>query len=149
MLKYALIGFGGLGKLHLGNLLRLEQERPGEIKLCAILNKGVQYNPTVTPAKEVLKYATLNGALAQRRNDCGALKVGNKADLIVLDMDTPSLQPVHDVVNNVVYAASGKDVILTMIDGQVVYENGEYKTLDIEKAVFEVTKSKNRILEEL
>ena len=36
MLKYALIGFGGLGKLHLGNLLRLEQERPGEIKLCAI-----------------------------------------------------------------------------------------------------------------
>ncbi len=120
-----------------------------EIKLCAILNKGVRYNPTVTPAKDVLRYATLNGALAQRRTDCGALKVGNKADLIVLDLSTPSMQPVHDVLNNVVYAGSGKDVILTMIDGAVVYENGEYKTLDIEKAVYEVTKSKNRILREL
>ena len=67
----------------------------------------------------------------------------------MLDFNTPSLQPVHDAVNNVVYAASGKDVVLTMIDGEIVYENGEYKTLDIEKAVFEVTKSKNRILEEL
>ncbi len=120
-----------------------------EIKLCAILNKGVKFNPLLTPTKDVLRYSTLNGALAQRRNDCGLLKVGYKADLIVLDASCPSMQPMHNAINNAVYSASGKDVCLTMIDGKVVYENGEFKTIDIEKAIFEVNKSASRIIKEL
>lgn len=120
-----------------------------EIKLCAILNKGNKLNPLVTPTKDVLRYATLNGALAQKRTDCGLLKPGYKADLIVLDTSAPSMQPMHNAINNAVYSASGKDVCLTMIDGNVVYENGDFKTIDVEKAIFEVNKSASRIKKEL
>ena len=120
-----------------------------EIKLCAILNKGAKLNPILTPTKDVLQYATTNGALAQRRTDCGLLKVGYKADLIVLDANSPSLQPMHNAINNAVYSASGKDVCLTMIDGKIVYENGDFKTIDVERAIFEVNKSASRIIKEL
>lgn len=120
-----------------------------EIKLCAILNKGVRLNPLAVSPKQTLEFATKNGAKAQRRADCGALKVGNKADLIVLDESFPSMQPVYSGVHNAVFAASGRDVVLNMIDGKVVYENGDFKTIDLEKAVFEVNKAKSRILGEL
>ena len=120
-----------------------------EIKIAAILNKGERLNPLATPTEDVLTFATKNGAFAQKRDDCGALKVGNKADLIVIDANKPSLQPVHNCVNNVVYSANGSDVCLTMIDGNVVYENGEFKTIDVEKAMYMVNKSAKRIVEEL
>lgn len=120
-----------------------------EIKLCAILNKGVRCDPMAVSPRDALLFATKNGAAAQRREDCGAVTLGNKADLIVLDASQPSLQPVHSAVNNAVYAACGRDVALTMIDGKVVYENGEFKTIDIERTIFEVCKSKDRIAGEL
>lgn len=120
-----------------------------EIKVCALINKGVKLNPLLVSTKDVLRYATINGALAQRRYDCGALKVGNKADLIVLDPLSPSMQPVHNACNNLVYSASGRDVCLTMIDGKIVYENNEFKTIDIERAIYEVNKSASRIKKEL
>ncbi|MBQ7039885.1 MAG: amidohydrolase family protein, partial [Clostridia bacterium] len=120
-----------------------------EIKFAAILNKGERLNPLATPTSEVLSFATKNGAYAQRRADCGAIKVGNKADLIVIDANKPSMQPVFDCVNNVVYSANGSDVELTMIDGKTVYEKGEFKTIDVEKAIYMVNKSAKRIVEEL
>ena len=59
------------------------------------------------------------------------------------------MHPVHDMINNVVYSASGGDVILTMVDGKVLYKDGQYLTIDLEKAKFEAEKSKSRILSEL
>lgn len=120
-----------------------------EIKFAAILNKGERLNPLATTTTEVLKFATKNGAYAQRRENCGALKVGNKADLIVIDAEKPSMQPIYNPLNNVVYSANGSDVCLTMIDGKIVYENGEFKTIDVEKAIYMVNKSARRIVEEL
>lgn len=142
--KGVIIALGTDGCSSNNNLDMLE-----EIKIAAILNKGERLNPLATPTKDVLSFATKNGAFAQRRSDCGALKVGNKADLIVLDADKPSMQPIFNCVNNVVYSANGSDVCLTMIDGNVVYENGEFKTIDVEKAIYMVNKSANRIVEEL
>ena len=120
-----------------------------EIKIAAIVNKGERLNPLATPTSDVLTFATKNGAYAQKREDCGKLKVGNKADLVVIDANKPSMQPIFDSVNNVVYSANGSDVELTMIDGKIVYEKGEFKTIDIEKAMYMVNKSAKRIVEEL
>ena len=120
-----------------------------EMKFMACAAKVRDNDPTVVIPKEALYAATKAGAKSQGREDCGALKVGNKADIIVLDIDKPHMHPVHDMLTNLVYSASGSDVVLTMADGKVLYQNGEYKTIDIEKTMFETDKSTKRILSEL
>ena len=105
-----------------------------EIKLVATLYKGVTLDPTALDAYSALRLATVNGAKAQGRDDCGMLKTGFDADIIMLDFDRPHLTPCHNAISNTVYAAHGSDVVLTMVRGKVIYENGEFKTLDIERA---------------
>lgn len=104
-----------------------------EIKLFALLQKVRQNNPAVITPKEALYAATKAGAIAQGRHDCGALKVGNRADLIVLDRKEPYWTPVHNLINNLVYSASGTDVCLTMADGKILYQDGNFPTIDVEK----------------
>ena len=120
-----------------------------EMKFFAVANKGKQYDPTLITPVETLRAATYAGAMAQGRTDCGKLAAGMKADLIVLDLSQPNMHPVHNLANNIVYSASGSDVLLTMVDGKVLYRNGEYLTLDIEKTIVEAEKATNRILGEL
>jgi Cytosine deaminase and related metal-dependent hydrolases len=120
-----------------------------EMKVFAIANKGKQYDPTLITPAETLRAATYAGAKGQGREDCGKLSVGFKADLIVMDLSQPNMHPVHNLANNLVYSASGSDVLLTMVDGKVLYQNGEYLTLDIEKTLFEAEKSTKKILGEL
>ena len=98
---------------------------------------------------QALKAATICGAKSQNREDCGAIKIGNKADLIVMDINVPHMRPVHDLINNIVYSASGSDIVLTMADGKVLYENGEYKTIDIEKTLYEADRMTANILKQL
>ncbi|MBR2743122.1 MAG: amidohydrolase [Clostridia bacterium] len=120
-----------------------------DLKLFALLHKGVGGDPKLIGAKEALLSVTANGARAQGRADCGVLKAGARADLVVIDLDTPSMQPEHDLVSNIVYSLDPSAIFMTMIDGQVVYRDGEFKTIDLEKVYFEVESSKKRILSEL
>lgn len=120
-----------------------------EMKVLAIGNKVSVQDPTAISPKEVLRAATLGGAAAQGRKDCGVLKEGNKADLIVLNLDSPNMRPVHSIVNNLVYSCCSGDIIMTVVDGKVVYENGNYCTIDIEKVAAQAEKSANKILERL
>lgn len=120
-----------------------------EMKVFAIANKGKQYDPTLITPAETIRAATFSGAKGQGRDDCGKLAVGFRADLIVMDLSKPNMHPVHNLANNLVYAASGSDVLLTMVDGKVLYQNGEYLTIDMEKTIYEAEKSTNRILGEL
>lgn len=117
-----------------------------EMKTFALLGKIKSDNPASMTPNQVIRSATRSGALAQGREDCGLISKGFKADLIVVDTTGPNMRPVHNIMNNLVYSADGKDVCLTMCDGKVLYEDGEYKTLDIEKIVFETEKAKNKIL---
>ena len=110
-----------------------------EIKTAALLQKYVTADPTVLPAYEALKLATVNGALGQgRESETGKIIPGYDADLIMLDLDSPHLFPLNDPCAAVAYAAKGSDVCLTMVQGRILYEGGEYKTLDIEKVRSEV-----------
>lgn len=120
-----------------------------EMKFFAVASKGKFYDPTAVTPVETLKAATVNGAKSQGRDDCGLLKEGYKADLIVIDIAGPHMYPVHDLINNLVYSASGSDVVMTMADGKVLYENGEYKTIDIEKTLFEADRWTKNILKQL
>ncbi len=105
-----------------------------EIKCAATLHKTASADPSAVPALEALKLATINGARAQgRENECGMLKTGMDADLIFVDFDKPHLFPCHNVLSNLAYSARGSDVTLTMVRGSILYKNGEFLTIDIER----------------
>ncbi len=77
-------------------------------------------------AVEVLKMATVNGAKAMGLNDCVTLSKGQKADLIMINLNQPNMQPLHNIPKNIVYAGSKQNVKLTMINGKVLYEDGKF-----------------------
>lgn len=120
-----------------------------EMKVFAISSKEKYEDPTAVTPEETLLAATLSGALSQGRKDSGSLKVGYKADLIVLDIDQPHMVPVYHLANNLVYSASGSDILLTMVDGRILWQDGEYKTIDIEKTMAEAQNAAFRILKQL
>lgn len=120
-----------------------------EMRLFALLHKGISGDPTLVTPAQALAAATVCGAKAQGRPDCGLIKEGNRADLVMLAADGPHMQPVHDLLNNLVYSADGEDVVLTMVDGVVRYENGDWPGLDLEKICAQVERSRLRILSEL
>jgi 5-methylthioadenosine/S-adenosylhomocysteine deaminase len=116
-----------------------------EMHLASIIHNGYMQDATVMNADTVIKMATLNGALLQGRNDCGDLKVGNKADIIAISLDKPHLRPVIDEKALVTYSAQSSDVCMTMVDGKVLYENGEYLTLDKEKIYYDIEKAVKKL----
>ena len=59
-------------------------------------------------------------------DDCTDVAPGMKADLVVLDLQRPNMQPENNIVKNIVYAGSKENVRLTMVDGVVRYEDGEF-----------------------
>ncbi len=121
-----------------------------EVKLFATLFKAATGDPTAITPKQALYAATRAGALSQGREDCGLVKEGFRADLIVLDMNgRPYMTPCHSVLNNVVFSAQGSDVCLTMVDGKVLYRDGTYTTIDWERTVDNAKQSIQKILAQL
>lgn len=120
-----------------------------EMKFFALLHKGLNCDPTILTPAQAMRSATRAGALSQRRDDCGLLKKGFKADIVAMDVDKVYMRPVHNILNNLVYSATGGDVFMTMVDGKILYEDGEYPNLDIERLGHEAESAKNRILAEL
>lgn len=106
-----------------------------EMKLMPMLQKGVTLDPTVVSPARVLAAATTVGAKAMGYEDLGLLKDGYLADLILVDIHTPNFVPIHDFENNLIYATQGSDVVLTMVDGKVLYDHGTYTTLDPERVL--------------
>ena len=125
-----------------------------EIKLLAIGAKVHFGDPTLITAREALYAATQAGALAQGRKDCGRIEKGARADFIEIDLNSPSLNPVYDIADSLVYAVSSRDILMTVCDGKIVFKRGpggydEYPTIDQERAIYNMTNSKNRILASL
>lgn len=110
-----------------------------EIKLAALLAKGRSLDPTALPAYEALKMATVNGSAAQGRGDeTGIIEEGRRADLIMIDASAPHMRPIYDPISAVVYSARGSDVRMTMVDGRILYMDGEFTTVDADAAIKEV-----------
>jgi 5-methylthioadenosine/S-adenosylhomocysteine deaminase len=101
------------------------------MRLAATLHKGVQQNPTLMPAVEVVKMATCDAARAMGLGDkIGSLVAGKQADLILIDPDQPHLTPLYDVYSHLVYAVGRADVATVLIRGRVVMQGRELTTLD-------------------
>ena len=101
-----------------------------EMKLMPMLQKGTTLDPTVISPAQVLAAATTAGAKAMGYEDLGLLKAGYLADLILVDVKQPHFVPCNDWQNHLIYAAQGSDVVLTMVDGRVLYDHGQYTTLN-------------------
>ena len=110
-----------------------------EIKAATLMAKGKSLDPTALPAQAVLMMATVCGARAQKREqECGMIKVGMDADLIMLDFTQPHLMPCHNVMSHLAYCVSGHDVVMTMVRGKILYAAGKYTTIDLDKVVREL-----------
>ena len=108
-----------------------------EMQTAAILHKGVLLDPTATTASQMPKLATRNGALAQGRTDCGEIRIGARADLVLIDRNSIHNMPCFDDYAMLCYSAERSDVLLTMVDGRILYRNGEYTSIDEERMRFE------------
>ena len=103
-----------------------------EIYLAAVLSKGVFEGSVGIKACDALKMATVNGARALGLKEVGQLKPGMKADMTLIDLEKPHYYPLNDPVSAVVYCGKGSDVHTVIVDGRILYEDGEYKTIDME-----------------
>jgi len=112
-----------------------------EMHLASIVHNGFACDPTLMNPETVIKMATLNGAKAQGRFDTGSLETGKKADIIALNLDSPHMIPDYDTLALVTYSAQASDVCMTMVDGKILYENGNYLTMDKEKVYRDFYKS--------
>ena len=108
-----------------------------------LLQKGINEDPKLLPAYEIIKMATINGAKSlNEEKEIGSIEENKKADLIILDLENELTQPLNDIFSNIVYNVNASNVITTIINGKIVMENG--KTIGInEKEIFK--KSKNII----
>ncbi len=118
-----------------------------ELRVAAFLQKSAEGNPTVLPAYEVLKLATVNGARAMgwAEGELGVLREGALADVIVVDMQKPHLQPVHDVVSNLVYCGKASDVDTVIVDGEILVENRQLRGVDLPQLYAVVAEAVERI----
>ena len=115
-----------------------------EMSLLALIHKGTHDTPQCISADEVLDMATRNGAAALGL-PTGSIEVGRKADLVLLDLDTPSLTPLNNAVAALSYSANGSEVDTVIIDGRVVLRNRELLTIDEERVRHEIARICQRL----
>ncbi len=102
-----------------------------EMRHCALMHKLVKLSPTAAPAQAVLDMATRHGAASLHAKELtGNLTVGAPADLTVLNLTRPHMQPMYVPASHLVYAATGGEVVLTMVAGTVVYDHGTFTLFD-------------------
>ncbi|MGN0536023.1 MAG: amidohydrolase [Eubacterium sp.] len=116
-----------------------------EMYLTCVLQKIKNRDAASTDANKILRSATVGSARCMGLDDCDCIDTGKKADLIVIDLNRPSMQPIHNITKNLVYSGSKDCVKLTMVNGKILYENREFPTLDIEKIYTEANNAVERI----
>ena len=115
-----------------------------DMRLASYLGCLRENDPTAVPAEAVLEMATINGAKAMGLADqIGSIEAGKRADFIVINMDAPHLTPAWDPVSTIAYAATGTDVDTVVIDGKIVMEHRQVRTLD-EQAILEDVRERYR-----
>lgn len=97
-----------------------------EMYLVTALAKYRESDASVCDANRVLGMACVGGARAMGLSDCDCIAEGKKADLVVVNLNRPNMHPLNNISKNLVYAGSKGNVRLTMVNGRVLYENGEF-----------------------
>ncbi|MCI9112067.1 MAG: amidohydrolase [Eubacterium sp.] len=116
-----------------------------EMYLLAATQKLNDRNAASTDANKILEMATVGGAKCMGLDNCDTIDVGKTADLIVIDLNRPNMQPINNITKNMVYSGSKENVKLTMINGRILYENGEFVGIDTEEIYGNAQKITDRI----
>jgi len=117
-----------------------------ELKMASLLQKYITGDPTTLPAFNALALATTNGAKAQgRTGESGMIKEGYDADIAVLNLNNPRQTICYDPISSLAYSTCGQDVEMTICRGKVLYEKGEFTTIDIEKTLHDARVAKRVI----
>ena len=129
------LALGTGGAVECGNLDMFEV-----LRAAALSARSAAGTSDALPAPAALMMATVCGARAQgRAQECGMLKEGMDADIVLVDFSAPHLIPCHNVLSGLVFAAKGGDVAMTMVRGKVLYRNGQWLTIDLNAVVKELT----------
>ena len=118
-----------------------------EMGRAALLHKLTGLDPTLLPAAQVLDMATLGGAAAMHDERLGSLAPGKAADCVALDLSEPNLQPMYNEVSHLVYAATGMETRMTMVGGEVLYQDGRFTRFDYPALCKEMRNVRRFVLE--
>lgn len=136
----------GLGTDGAGSATTLDMFE--EIKAASWLQKLDYGDPTRLPASQVLRMATKESAnLLRIGEEVGTLEIGKKADIILIDMKKPHLQPIHNIESLLAYSVNGGDVDKTIVNGKVLMRNRQLLTMDEEELLAQVSVRARRIIE--
>ncbi len=128
------VALGTGGAAECGNLDMFEVMR-----FTALQQREAEGDSSKLPAAAALMMATVCGATAQgRSSECGMLKEGMDADIVLVDFSAPHLMPCHNVPAGLVFSAKGGDVAMTMVRGKILYRNGQFPTIDMNHVVSEI-----------
>jgi 5-methylthioadenosine/S-adenosylhomocysteine deaminase len=120
------------------------------MKTTALLHKGLRREPTLLPAEQVLRMATIEGAKALLwEKEIGSIEIGKDADLVILDFKRPHLQPLFNEMSHLVYSAKGSDIDTVLIKGRIIMENQRVTTVKTEKIMNLAEKTKQKLLAKL
>ncbi len=129
------VALGTGGAIECGNLDMFEV-----LRFAAMDARRESGDASALPSSAALMMATVTGAQAQGRStQCGMLQPGMDADIVLVDFSAPHLMPCHNVLNGLVWSAKGGDVAMTMVRGQILYQNGRFPTINLQEVVEELT----------
>ena len=116
-----------------------------EVQLAALMHKVNSLDPLAIPALTAVKMGTEYGAQALSLHDVGRLQAGDKADIVLFSMHGAAWTPCYHPVSLLAYSAKSSSVDTVMVDGQILMENGEIKTFDEERVLYEAQKVADRL----
>lgn len=126
-----------------------DQDMIKAMKMCALMHKNYSLNASAITAEDVMEMATIDGAKALRIDDrVGSIEKGKRADLAVIDLEKPHLTPCPRPISNLVYSANGSDVVTTIVDGNVIMEERNVKTLNEEEIIEKIGGVTKKLIEE-
>ncbi len=115
-----------------------------EMNAAALLHKLFNNDPTLVDAKTAVEMATIRGAKVMGMDDIiGSLETGKKADILIIDLNSPHLYPLYNIYSQIVYSMQGSDVETVIINGKIVMENRNVLNID-DELVYEKVKSISR-----
>jgi len=120
------------------------------MKVAALLHKGIRREPTVLPAEQVLRMATIEGARGlQWDGEIGSIEKGKDADIAIINFKKPHLTPIFNEISHLVYSAKAADVDTVLVKGKVIVENRRITTINLDEVLEMAEKTKQRLLTRL
>ena len=116
-----------------------------EMHIASLIHKGASMDPLAVNAEAVFRMATTNGSKALGFDEAGILGKGKKADIVLLDKTGLHLRPFNNPLSALAYSYQASDVETVIVDGQILMQNREIKTIDVERTVYEVEKTAKKI----